>query len=398
MSATLRNALAAAVLVAVTALPSRGDGITGRVSGEKEQEFIVRTQAVRALEGEAEGIVLAGVDENGNVPDGVRVAAAERLNGARDLIAAIAADLAANGPYADEASVASANQLLDQAFNLNAAALKELQKPKLADSFTSRLVGADMALRLAQSQLSRLSASKKDGPALAANPDAPTACVDPDIKPLRKTATVTRADADAARGEALRARARGRKVVYPKYNGPKYLQAAKAPKILPNYYFAFEGTSAEPGYIYKSLERELFGPFEVKFQVGAFDPAAALNPVDTGSACVELDLGGSDPLQFLAVCGRRVDGGVQVFAQTHLGAVGSIFFDGVRTAQVRIVYDGVNFVCSAGSGAGAPDFILQTFAVGTLVQGETPLIPGIGASGLTKGAEIGLDEIYFTPK
>ena len=148
-------------------------------------------------------------------------------------------------------------------------------------------------------------------------------------------------------------------------------------------------------YIFKSLERPLTGPIEVKFQVGAFDDDST---VDTGSACVEFDVQGSNPLQFYAVCGRRVNGGVQVFAQSQTGAQGNVFLAGARIAQVRVQYSGTQFICSAAEGAGAPDFTLSNFSTYNLSQGSTPLVMGLGASGLKKGAVIGLDEVYITPK
>jgi len=176
--------------------------------------------------------------------------------------------------------------------------------------------------------------------------------------------------------------------------GSQYLgfPAAKAPKTPPNYFLGYQGTRSDAdGYAFESMGRDLFGPLELRFQVGNFDPKAA---GDTGSACLEFDMRGSDPLVFLAVCGRFVSGGVQVFAQSNTGPQGNTFLSGTRVAEVLVTYDGAVFTCKAKP-RGSPDFLYTTFATYGWAQGETPLVLGYGASGLRKGAEVGLDEIYL---
>ncbi len=239
--------------------------------------------------------------------------------------------------------------------------------------------------------------TKKDKAAVAANGTPPETDVhDGEIHSTKTTMKLTADDIEAGRGDAQNGKTTLKKERFPKIHTESttlgLTVAATGRK--PNFYYAFEGTSADAGYIFKTLGRDLFGPFETRFQVGSFD---FYNTDDTGSACVEFDVKGSSPLQFYAVCGRRINGGVQVFAQSNTGAQGNLFLAGSNVAQVIVTYSGTAFSVKAGP-RDVPEIFFGSLPGYSLTQGATPLVAGIGGSGLTKGVVIGLDEIYFTAK
>ncbi len=393
MQNRLRRALFVAALVAAAALPSFGVGPTGNVNGLAEQPLIDAIWVCRNLEEEALAAVESAPNQRDFLPEETAVAVHAFLTEAISCLAAVRVSVEAAGGYQSSTDEGGVRSDLAYAQGSDQFALKSISKKEQAGDVARWIQTATAFKVCAQTRLAGIATSRKDAAALAANPPLPTTCFDPDLRSLRGLCSVTPADLAAGTGDAENASCKGKAEPGLKDPYGNYLSAMKTAKPPKNYYFAYAGKSAEPGYIFKSLGRQLFGPFEVKFQVGAFDPNAT---VDTGSACVEFDVQGSDPLQFFAVCGRRIDGGVQVYAQSHLGAAGNLFIPSTKIAQVRVVYSGTQFTCSAAAGKGAPDFVLAPFATFDLTQGSTALVAGIGGSGLTKGAEIGLDEIYFT--
>jgi hypothetical protein len=393
MREALRRALTVVGLCAGAVLPSFGAELSGNVNGPMEQSQIETILQAVQLETYAGQILQLAIDEKANLTANQKFAIIEALEESADILEGAKAVIDTEpNPVNDEMRTLASGKV-NSAMGFDRAIIKSINatQPK---GLKSALSFALEAKTEAMYALQGVRIKKKDAAPLAANPAPPTSVFDPDPSSMRKFLTGSIADIVAGRFDAQNAAAKGKKERVPKYKGV-HDAAHDGFKPTPNYYFSFTGKATTPGYIYKSVGRPLMGPFDVKFQVGAFDLDAT---EDTGSACVELDLQGSDPLQFFAVCGRRIDGGVQVFSQSHQGQHGNLFLPGSRIAQVRIVYTGTTFTCYAADGRNAPDGVLAQFATFNFTQGSTPLVAGIGASGLLKGAEIGLDEIQFIPK
>ncbi len=399
MRKPVRRTLFVAALVAGAAMPSLGNvAVTGNVVGRVEFPLICAIRACRELEDLPYALASQAPDQEKPLPEPTAVTARALVTGALACLADAKTSIFIGSGYEASTDAERALAWLVKAEERDREALDGIDGKKPASKVALSLYFADLYKEFAENSLKGTPADRKDLTALNNNPDTPTSFIfEPDLRSPRIIIKLTPADQEAGTGDSYEARVKAiiERVVSQYGYARLSTSAAKAAKAPRNYYFAYEGTSADPGYIFKSLGRRMFGPFETRFQVGAFDPKAT---VDTGSACVEFDVEGSSPLQFFAVCGRRVNGGVQVFAQSHLGAAGSLFIPNTRIAQVRVNYSGTQFTCSAAAGKDAPDFALTPFATYGLTQGSTALVPGIGASGLTKGAVIGLDEIYFTAK
>ena len=382
-----------ALVVAGTVLPSFALA-DGNVNGVAEQPRIAELTLIRALEQEAKTIALQG-DPSMPLSAEAGAAVTAKLDQALAGLAALKTAIAEGGPYQDTTLADKALKDLGKAEKFDGFAKIKIEKNKPAEKVVHDIELAEEKKNSAQLFLMGLSTTPKDAAALGANYNAgpQTVQVDADVSGNRNAAVVTKDDVERGRGDALRGRGRAKKKKVPKYyDVSAALVSVAAFKPVPDYYYAYEGTSSDPGYTFKSFGRQLFGLFETHFQVGAFDPD---RDEDTGSACIEFDVEGSSPLQFVAICGRRVEGGVQVFVQSHNGGQGSVFLSGARIAQVRVVYTGTQFLVSAGEGQFTPDFILSQFSTVNLTQGETALVAGMGANGLTKGAEIGIDEVYI---
>jgi hypothetical protein len=381
----VRVVLAAAAAFAAAAIPSFGDP-TGNVNGTVEDPYVRAIQNCRTLEQQV--LALAGAGErNDPLSASDASTAATALQQAIDCLNQVGAGLEVEDVFQPSTLAQDAMAQIASAIQADQKALEKVNKGKPRGSLLGPVLKAERAKKRAQRGLMGVqSRTAKDEAALDANNQSETtyAC-DADEASRR---------IQAAMEESYRARARAMR--QREARSPTDLtvwgSALTGPSTPPNYYFAFEGTESDSGYCFRSLGRQLFGPFEVHFLLGSFEQEPAS---DTGSACFELDMEGSDPLQFFATCGRRVGGGLQLFAQSHDGAAGNAYYPGETVREVRIVYDGTTFTCSSKP-QGAPDFLYEQFATYEMSQGETALIGGFGASGLTKGAEIGLDEIYIT--
>jgi len=391
MRAAVRRGIAAAVLAAAVAMPS-GAETTGDVMGVKESMaaspiFSALTREEQALQ------ILILAEEQEPLPPETASSVTLLLQESIAYLEQATTALQIGGPYQSNTEVAAAEANIRSAIASDNKALAYIAKEIPPLVMKGRLEDAIRSKKSAIQALGGVKTSKKDGPAIAENgTDPATIAHDAEISGTKKDAAVTGREREDGTGDSVDANGKVKPV--PPLKDYDYLTLAAAPKPVKKFYYAFEGKKATPGYHFKSFGRRLFGPFETRFQVGAFNPNRF---EDTGSACIEFDLEGSDPLQYVAVCGRRISGGVQVFVQSNAGSGGSLFIPGARIAQVLVDYDGTTFTVTAGV-EGTPDEFLSLVGSATMAQEATALIAGLGASGLTKGAEIGLDEIYFTAK
>jgi hypothetical protein len=391
MLVAVRRGLAAAVLVAAASGPSVGE-TTGNIFGVNEKAAFEGIQEALDLEKQAEAILLSAdpflpldIEQSGQVKSLLELSMGSLMS--------LEENITYGGPYQNTTNISVVTANLMTAAGADEEAIKLVDNHKLAFDIHNTLLNAINAKRSALQALGGVSLKKKDLRALDENGTGPGTIVhDAELSGSKQDAKVTGQNVANGTGDTVDANGKVKKV--PALKPSKYLSVAAAPKPVKQYYYAFEGKKSTPGYHFKTFGRQLFGPFETRFQVGAFDPNRF---EDTGSACIEFDIEGSSPLQFVAVCGRRISGGVQVFVQSNAGSGGSLFVPGARIAQVLVDYDGTTFTVTAGV-EGTPDEFLSLVGSATMAQGETALIAGLGASGLTKGAEIGLDEIYFTAK
>ena len=392
----MRKASGLALVVAGMLAATANSDVTGNVNGVAEQPHITELQAIRALEQEAKSAALGG-DPSQPLNSEAGSFVTGKLNEALSRLGALKTAIEAGGPYQDSTLADKALKDLGKAEQSDTLAKTKIEKNKPAEKVVHDIERAEERKNSAQLFLMGLSTTPKDAAALNANYNAgpQTVVVDADISGNANAPVVTKQDVEAGRGDAVRGRGRRKKKKTPQYSDLHAALSVAAFKPAPDYYYAYEGTSSESGYTFKTFGRDLFGPFDTHFQVGAFDPD---REEDTGSACIEFDLKGSSPLQFVAICGRRISGGVQVFVQTHNGAAGNQFFNGARVVQVLVSYSGTQFVVKAAAGQFAPDEVMTTVATVNYEQGETALVAGMGASGLTKGAEIGIDEVYIDAK
>ncbi len=387
----MRRFAGLAILAAAGVVAPAVGGPPGNVNGQNEQVQITAIEQVRALEQQALALAQAQ-DQNAPLPAETAMAVKAKIEAALAGIAALKTAVEAGGPYQESTVEAEAIKNLEKATMSDVLARTKIEKNKAANMVVHDLARAETFKGRSQLFLMGIRTTPKDDAAIAANNvSSQTVPRDADLTGNKKDATLSKDDVEKGRGDALRGRGRARKEKKPRWYPGLSVAAVSNPPD--NFYYGFEGTSSDPGYTFKSFDRQLFGPFETRFEVGAFDPDMT---GDTGSACIEFDVVGSSPLQFVAVCGRRVEGGVQVFVQSHLGAQGNLYFSDTMIATVLVEYDGTNFVVKAGPGRGAPDFTLSSVGTAVMAQGEDALVLGMGASGLTSGAEIGLDEIFIT--
>jgi hypothetical protein len=389
----VRAALAAAVAVAVAAVPAPGD-VTGNVNGALEQQHIATLVQALEIEGQAKDAADA-VPANQPLTGDAAVAVISLLEASLELLDATAVSIGQGGPFQSTTYVGEAKWETEAAAFLDRKAIKAIQEGKTRFQAMASVSDAKYRKGFAIDALAAVLSTKRDLAAREANGQAPGTFVrDGEIKSTRTAAKVTKQDLADGTGHADGGKSAVKKEKAPTEGGSALvLAAAKAPP--PNFYYSFEGTGTTPGYLFKTFGRRLFGPFEIRFQVGMFDPNKT---GDSGSACIELDLEGSAPLQYFATCGRRISSGVQVFAQGNDGAAGNAFFAGAAVVEVVIAYDGTTFSCSAKPRGASDDDLVPFATYDGLPQGETALIGGLGASGLTKGTPIGLDEIYITAK
>jgi primosomal protein N'' len=391
----MRSASGLALVLAGMLAATANSDVTGNVNGVAEQPHITELDAIIALENEAKLAALGG-DQAQPLDSETGSFVTGKLNEALSRLGALKTAVETGGPYQDTTLADKALKDLGKAEQSDTLAKTKIEKNKPAEKVVHDIERANEKKVSAKLFLMGLSTTPKDAAALNANYNAgpQTVVVDADISGNANAPVVSKKDVEAGRGDAVRGRGR-RKKKTPQYSDLHAALSVAAFKPAADYYYAYEGTASESGYTFKTFGRDLFGPFDTHFQVGAFDPDRT---EDTGSACIEFDLKGSSPLEFVAICGRRISGGVQIFVQTHDGAAGIQFFAGAQVVQVLVTYSGTQFVVKAAAGQFAPDEVMTTVATVNYEQGETALVAGMGASGLTKGAEIGIDEVYIDAK
>jgi hypothetical protein len=390
MQVRVRRVLVAVALVAGLALPSRGD-VTGRVIDPANQSLVDSIATALALERDARALLNGLGDEEKPDPE-TRLAFIALMTDARNGLLEVQYVLNENKGVPGS-NARNALKDVERVVGIDFDLIVRAGNGTGAKSLRGQLDYAEGFKKSAMLLIQGIPATPKDSAAAAANPPPPAVAVEPDLGGLRKIFKFTPEDLLSGRAQTVAALARAVKQKFPKYNS-KYL-TVQAFQPVPNYYYAFTGKGDDPGTLWKSLWLSLVGPFEVKFRVGTYDLE---DVADTGIAFVRFDLEGSDPAQFLRVGGRRVNGGVELSAVSHLGAAGTMFLPGARLAQVRVAYSGGQFVCAAAEGADAPDFVLQTFATVPLAQGEAAFVPALGGEDLRKGGVVHLDEVYFTPQ
>lgn len=160
-----------------------------------------------------------------------------------------------------------------------------------------------------------------------------------------------------------------------------------APSPAVDRYLAFRAKKKKTGATgFIQLSRDLWKPF--RFEVtGGFINSAKTSDIE-GFFCTELDVRGSDPLQFYTICANPVNNGMQVFVSSHTGTLGQLFFAGALIVDFAFDHDGSNLVFLAKPHG---DLNYQTVATLPMSTQNSPLLPSVGVNGFSDGAEVGFD-------
>lgn len=156
-----------------------------------------------------------------------------------------------------------------------------------------------------------------------------------------------------------------------------------------DYYLALQSKKKAAGsaFGFVQVALDLWGPFRWEVSAGLRDPDKTAG-LANGFFCTELDVRGSDPLEFYALCARPISGGLQVFASTHQGNQGSTFFAGATEVDLAVEHTGTGLRFEARpSGGGA----YTTVAVVAMGAQTASLLPSIGVSGVAHPAEVAFD-------
>lgn len=164
---------------------------------------------------------------------------------------------------------------------------------------------------------------------------------------------------------------------------------AKGPK---DRFLRVAGTKKnKAGQLAITLERDLWPSLRVEVVGGLLDPKKAA-AADQAIFGLELDVRGPfPPTQFFGISSQVTNGGMNVFAFSHLSGtpIASQFLAGVTEVRLAVAYDGANFTFQAKD-RDAPAF--TTIANLPFVGLVQPLIPDLGVFNLLNQGAIGFDE------
>jgi hypothetical protein len=164
--------------------------------------------------------------------------------------------------------------------------------------------------------------------------------------------------------------------------------AAKGPL---DRYVAMAGAKKPPavGLAFVQTTPDTWGPFDVSLRTGFFDPEQMQNPLGV-RVCLEVDSVGFSV--FYDVCGLFGPTGWNVSAFTNLGLLtGNVLID-ADEIELRVEQTGmtVNFYARE---AGAP---VWSAVANTAFPTQTlPLKAAFGVTGLSKGTEVGFDDLEY---
>lgn len=165
----------------------------------------------------------------------------------------------------------------------------------------------------------------------------------------------------------------------------------KAPK---NLYGAVRGKKKDqPGFAFAQAPLDLWDPFDAQVTFGLFDAKRADGATDS-FGCMELSnrpgASGAPFSTFYDICAQFVVGGILLFAQSHLGALGTnTMLTGATAADVRAEHDGAGNLNLYGRAVGQVAWILvATVVIGALTA---PLLFNVGVANLLRGGEVGID-------
>jgi membrane protein implicated in regulation of membrane protease activity len=187
------------------------------------------------------------------------------------------------------------------------------------------------------------------------------------------------------------------------YGEPALAARAKTPK---NQYAAVRGKKTMPGFAFAQAPLDLWGPFDAGVTFGLFNEKLASGATNA-FGCLELsnrpgtttaaagDPRGAPFSIFYDICARFVVGGILLFAQSHLGALGTAtMLPGATAADVRAEYDGLGNLNLYGRALGQVAWIpIAIVLIGVLTA---PLLFNVGVANLLRGGEVGIDNPTLT--
>lgn len=174
---------------------------------------------------------------------------------------------------------------------------------------------------------------------------------------------------------------------------PEALSRSPRARPIKNEYFEVRaGKGAKGGgFAFSRADLSLWAPFRFQTSGGLYSSKGAAQ-ANGGQFCLEVDGRNTRPLQFFGICAQVINNGLNIYAFTSgAGAsIGSQFFSGAREADLAIDADGemMRFLARPG---GASSW--TTLASIPFSGQNIPLQPAVGASRLSAGARLGLDNM-----
>jgi hypothetical protein len=147
--------------------------------------------------------------------------------------------------------------------------------------------------------------------------------------------------------------------------------------------------SAVGGFACVQVGRELWAPFRWEVTAGVYD--SEHDNVSPGSFGTELDVRGSDPLQFFAFRVKPVTqprAGLHVQVESHLSPNhGDLDLAGATGVDLAIEHDGTNLVFTVRETGTSPWLLLGAIPL----DQRAALLPSLEVSNLGHGAEVGFE-------
>lgn len=148
-------------------------------------------------------------------------------------------------------------------------------------------------------------------------------------------------------------------------------------------YDFFSNRGEAGGFAVLPLNPELRGDFDVQSTASVPDPVG--RPLFPGFLCMEVDVVGSEPLQFFANCAQVSPSGTLVFAaRAGNSNLGSHLFPGTQQVDLRIDVVGGTLEFQARP-AGTVSW--TSIATTTAPAADAPLQPFLGAASMAHGGE-----------
>jgi hypothetical protein len=133
---------------------------------------------------------------------------------------------------------------------------------------------------------------------------------------------------------------------------------------------------------------DLWAPFRWEASTATYDPKS--NGPGTGIACTELDVRGSSPLEFYAICARKESGGYTCWvAKAGTSVVAQVFLSATGIAKMAVEHDGENLVFMVKK----PSDPAWT-TITTIPHSQTAaFVPSIGFAQAPAGAQADFDDL-----